>query len=178
MELNREQIIKALECCATKQFCAFDNKCAYGYMRGGNRQFSDALSLIKELTKELTKKETEYNELYELTTEEIKSLRNEYDQNDREWREIYADSQLKWEKALQYDRHQYEKGYKDGYDDGYDKRASEVASGIFEEIEEITEKNMYKSYLPNSCLWSRAYRGGEIVKDLAELKKKYTEDAK
>jgi DNA repair exonuclease SbcCD ATPase subunit len=37
----------------------------------------DALALIKKLTEELPHKEAEYNELYELTTEEIRGLLDE-----------------------------------------------------------------------------------------------------
>ena len=57
--LNAEQVKKALECCATKQFCAFDTPCPWEYMHGGNRLYADALALInsqeqriKELTEE------------------------------------------------------------------------------------------------------------------------------
>ena len=60
------------------------------------------------------------------------------------------------------------------YDDnsGYRKK-SEVAMEIFEEIEEIVNRNKYKSYLPHSHCWSWSYRGAQIVLELAELRKKY-----
>ena len=56
--LNAEQIKKALECCATKQFCAFDARCSYGYMHGGNRLYADALALINSQEQRI--KELEY----------------------------------------------------------------------------------------------------------------------
>ena len=51
MELNREQIIKALECCSTTGDCP---KCLYNDDTSLciNRILKDALSLIKELTEE------------------------------------------------------------------------------------------------------------------------------
>lgn len=60
------------------------------------------------------------------------------------------------------------------YNAGY-RKAEDVAREIFTEIEKIVENNRYKSYLPNSCLWSYSYRIGKIIKDIAELKKEYTE---
>jgi hypothetical protein len=51
MELNREQIIKALEFCAEHEYCAScpcDNECI-----GMESLMLDALALIKELTEEL-----------------------------------------------------------------------------------------------------------------------------
>ena len=53
---------------------------------------------------------------------------------------------------------------------------AEVAREIFEEIEKIIENNRYKSYLANSPFWSWSYRIVEIIKGIAELKKKYTEE--
>ena len=50
-----------------------------------------------------------------------------------------------------------------------------VAREIFEEIEEIIEKNKNKSYLLNTSLWSYSYCTVEIINGIAELKKKYTE---
>ena len=50
MELNREQIIKALECCPEQEYCGdcpYDNECM-----GMEFLILDALSLIKELTEE------------------------------------------------------------------------------------------------------------------------------
>ena len=50
MELNREQIIKALECCAEQEYCGVCpcvNECI-----SMESLMLDALSLIKELTKE------------------------------------------------------------------------------------------------------------------------------
>ncbi len=55
---------------------------------------------------------------------------------------------------------------------------SEVAREIFEEIEKIIDNNTYKSYLPNSSLWCKEYRSNQIIVELAELKKKYTEGEK
>ena len=60
---------------------------------------------------------------------------------------------------------------------GY-RKSTELAEEIFAEIDEIIEKNRYKSYLPNSCLWSYSYLIGEIINGVAELKKKYTEEGK
>ena len=66
MELNAETIKKALECCYDNDksclTCPFQS--AYTPCVNLNK---NALALIKELTSALTKKETEYNELYELT---------------------------------------------------------------------------------------------------------------
>ena len=53
---------------------------------------------------------------------------------------------------------------------------AEVAREIFEEIETIVDNNTYKSYLPNSSLWSKEYKIKQIITELAELKKKYTGD--
>ena len=47
---------------------------------------------------------------------------------------------------------------------------------IFEEIETIIDNNTYKSYLPNSSLWSKGYKIKQIIAEIAELKKKYTEE--
>ena len=44
---------------------------------------------------------------------------------------------------------------------------------IFEQIEAIIDNNSYKSYLPNSSLWSKEYKINQIITELAELKKKY-----
>ena len=52
---------------------------------------------------------------------------------------------------------------------------AKVAREIFEEIEKIIENNRYKSYLANSPFWGWSYRIVEIIKGIAELKKKYTE---
>ena len=53
-ELNRENIIKALECCVTVEFggdCPFE--CPYAYNDDcENLIFSNALTLIKQLTEE------------------------------------------------------------------------------------------------------------------------------
>ena len=62
----------------------------------------------------------------------------------------------------------------DLYDKGY-REQSEIAREIFEEIETIVDNNTYKSYLPNSSLWSKEYKIKQIITELAELKKKYTE---
>ena len=89
MELNREQIIKAMECC-TSGDCY---PCPYGNIGAGcgDRKDEDALALIKELTEELTHKETAYNELYELTTEEIKDLYAERDRLTEENERLIAE---------------------------------------------------------------------------------------
>jgi hypothetical protein len=77
-ELNREKIvieiaghIKALK--ANKGW--WENRGRGGWFN--HDILEDALSLINELTVELTHKEAEYNELYELTTEEIRGLLDE-----------------------------------------------------------------------------------------------------
>lgn len=44
---------------------------------------------------------------------------------------------------------------------------------IFEEIETIIDNNTYKSYLPNSSLWSKEYKIKQIIAEIVELKKKY-----
>lgn len=50
MELNREQIVKALECCVEGDYCA---TCpATDYCEGVDNLTENALSLIKELTEE------------------------------------------------------------------------------------------------------------------------------
>ena len=86
MELNAEQIKKALGCCYDNDksclTCPFQS--AYTPCVNLNK---NALALIKELTSALTKKETEYNELYELTED----LRNE---NER----LKADNEIKSQK--------------------------------------------------------------------------------
>lgn len=86
MELNAETIEKALECCYDNDksclTCPFQS--AYTPCVNLNK---NALALIKELTSALTKKETEYNELYELTED----LRNE---NER----LKADNEIKSQK--------------------------------------------------------------------------------
>lgn len=86
MELNAETIKKALECCYDNDksclTCPFQS--AYTPCVNLNK---NALALIKELTSALTKKETEYNELYELTED----LRNE---NER----LKADNEIKSQK--------------------------------------------------------------------------------
>lgn len=67
MELNAEQIKKALECCATKQFCAFDTPCPWEYMHSGNRLYADALALInsqEQKIKELTELSEAISERY------------------------------------------------------------------------------------------------------------------
>ena len=56
------------------------------------------------------------------------------------------------------------------------KSKSDVAREIFAEIEAIIDNNSYKSYLPNSSLWSKEYKIKQIITELAELKKKYTEE--
>ena len=91
MELNRERIIKALEC---HQKNERENTCEYCTNCPASKydlcdevitddcedeMFTATILLIKELTEELTHKETAYNELYELTTEEIKDLYAERD---------------------------------------------------------------------------------------------------
>ena len=62
MELNREQIIKALECCSTTGDCP---KCLYNDDTSLciNRILKDALSLIKELTEEKFDIECSYKAL-------------------------------------------------------------------------------------------------------------------
>ena len=69
MELNREQIIKALECCSGTDDDFLDvncNKCPYKIGETSCRHLDrDALSLIKELTEEnerLSGKVAEYEE--------------------------------------------------------------------------------------------------------------------
>lgn len=65
-ELNKEQVKQALECCThiPRPDC---NNCPMGEKRGCTiALLGFALKHHKELTKELTRKETEYNELYEL----------------------------------------------------------------------------------------------------------------
>ena len=68
-------------------------------------------------------------------------------------------------KALQYDRNQYEKGYVNGYNAG----ASEVAKEIFAEIEKIVHKQYNRSLFGIVT---------DITPEIAELKKKYTEEGK
>ena len=90
-ELNRDQIIKALECCASR--CITDCRyCPYAHESECHRLvLTNALALIKELTEELTHKETAYNELYELTTEEIKDLYAERDRLTEENERLIAE---------------------------------------------------------------------------------------
>ena len=64
-------------------------------------------------------------------------------------------------KALQYDRHQYQKGYSDGYDDGFSARASDVAREIFEDIEKHLKNLARTGYV------------GDMSGIFDELKKKY-----
>ncbi len=63
------------------------------------------------------------------------------------------------------------------YWQGYNTAKSEVAIDIFEVIDKIIEKNKYKSFIPNSPFWSYEYREREIIKEIMELKKKYTKGA-
>ena len=51
MELNREQIIKALECCSNNDECVGE-ACPYYATGCENNMPKDAISLIKELTEE------------------------------------------------------------------------------------------------------------------------------
>ena len=92
MELNREQIIKAMECCYHNHLSCID--CPYQdtdkYIECSDLTLS-ALALIKELTEELNHKETAYNELYELTTEEIKDLYAERDRLTEENERLIAE---------------------------------------------------------------------------------------
>ena len=85
MELNRDDIIKALECCSSEEtekfnceVCPYRDKCCnVGLLR-------DALSLIKELTEEneswqkslITQKENADKAYYELACE-VENLRAE-----------------------------------------------------------------------------------------------------
>ena len=62
--MDREEIIKALMRCDTMYVDDLD-------------AIRNAIALIRELTEENTRLQTDYNELYESTTEEIKSLRAE-----------------------------------------------------------------------------------------------------
>ena len=68
-------------------------------------------------------------------------------------------------KALEYDRDQYRKGYADGCRGRLDSIRADVAREIFEEIERLCDAHLYW----NNC---------SIIQrdDIAELKKKYTED--
>ena len=57
---------------------------------------------------------------------------------------------------------------------GY-RKASEVAREIFEEIEKQLKKNELRNYEPYNV---ESYYSGDLEKDLAKLKKKYTEEGK
>ena len=91
--MERNEVIKALECCITPRDCECDN-CPldkYGSLNCKWLLMSHSLALIKELTEELTHKETAYNELYELTTEEIKDLYAERDRLTEENERLIAE---------------------------------------------------------------------------------------
>jgi hypothetical protein len=72
MELNREQIIEALECLSSDSiFC--DPKCPYYSDRYCQVALSrDALTLIKELTEEIKDLEAEYDRVYEQAEADIR----------------------------------------------------------------------------------------------------------
>lgn len=100
--MERNEVIKALECCRNNErenSCSHCTNCPAGYVDFDDDVVSDcidgmltdALSLIKELTEELTHKETAYNELYELTTEEIKDLYAERDRLTEENERLIAE---------------------------------------------------------------------------------------
>ena len=59
------------------------------------------------------------------------------------------------------------------YDDGGYRKQSEVAKEIFDEIERILSLN-YCCCLPQGATEHYEYYEGNIAKDIAELKKKYT----
>ena len=52
MELNREQIIKAMECCGTEHKCCSSCPLARDYSPCSKTMANNALSIIKELTEE------------------------------------------------------------------------------------------------------------------------------
>lgn len=88
MELNREQIIKALECCGAYNHGKTCKECPYRQIDLGddeicsNRMSLDALALIKELTLELEAMRTAANSYKmhnEKLTEENERLRGERD---------------------------------------------------------------------------------------------------
>ena len=60
----------------------------------------------------------------------------------------------------------YEKGY---------RRQSVVEDEIFAEIRAIIDRNTYKAYIPNSPFWSKEYKFGQILLEIAELEKKRKE---
>lgn len=91
MELNKEQAIDILE-----KFDFFQGQRAgrelwndkpFDVQEQDIAKFSQDVASLKNYIKELT--------------EENKKLKDDYDKNDAEWREIYADSQSKWEKAYE-----------------------------------------------------------------------------
>ena len=59
------------------------------------------------------------------------------------------------------------------YDDGGYRKQSEIAKEIFDEIERILSLN-YCCCLPQGATEHYEYYEGNIAKDIAELKKKYT----
>ena len=69
-------------------------------------------------------------------------------------------------KAVNYASRFYDKGY---------RKASDVAGEIFEEIEKLLKRNELRNYEPYNV---ESYYSGDLEKDLAKLKKKYTEDEK
>lgn len=55
-ELNRDEIVKALECCGTKDKCCSSCPLAKDYSPCSKTMAENALSLINELTEELSKR--------------------------------------------------------------------------------------------------------------------------
>ena len=74
MELNREQIIKALECCSTENCtdCPYAVDDIFDISCGINKA-KDALSLIKELTEENEKLKM-FNKLHEQDVEDMHKM--------------------------------------------------------------------------------------------------------
>lgn len=62
------------------------------------------------------------------------------------------------------------------YDDGGYRKQSEVTKEIFDEIERILSLN-YCCCLPQGATEHYEYYEGDVAKDIAELKKKYTEES-
>lgn len=75
-ERDKERIMQGLKCCSDDNSC-YKSNCPYTSDRESactTKLAKDVVALIEDLKSQLTKKETEYNELYEEAHEELNRL--------------------------------------------------------------------------------------------------------
>lgn len=118
MKYNREQIVKALECCTEQEYCA---TCpATDYCKGMDSLIEDAATLIKELTEESYKWQEAYDcadsACRELSskcdefTEENKRFRHNHEKLIEE-RDTFREYAYNMQKYVENIRHKEEAGY-------------------------------------------------------------------